>query len=1228
MLDNSFELVTKQNYFRTEDTHCRIETVGKSVAELVDTLDVSETVLRDIDVVISKGDAQEVVPRELWARVKPASGSHVLICPRVQGPAAAAIISALLPTAATSIAGALFTAGTLAFKVAVVAITVVGSLAVNALIPPPSAPNSITEDDPNFSITGSSNAENRYGIYPTVIGRHKIFPPKTARGYTEGTGENIYYRGRFTFGYGPVALEDLRIGTTPVTDFEGIELEFLNVDQAETLARMPELAPFVKAWRTGDAKMTLYPNDIAEDAEQVRLTKDNAIVRRTRERAVSASVDVTFQGLVQFDSNNDKQTHSERVRFRYSVAGADAWVDAGTETYSGASTASLRFTKTIQFPTDGEYDIEVVRLTEDSDEAEIRDDAYLTAIRSVQSGDLPSHANIAEMAIRVKASDQLNGQLDTVNAIALQMAPVWNGNSWSGYQVVRHPAWQYARALMGPMLEDPVAESRLQLGDLLAWYNEEPHWTCDLVIDQPAQMAEILDVICAAGRARRTLRDLKYSIIRDGGAGPVIQQFTPRNSWDFKGTISFPKEIHGFLVRFVSEALDWQQDEMAVYFDGYNASNATKFETLDLRGVVLTKDESSGGNPWRLARYHGAQAKLRPETLTWQCDFENLRVTMGDKVRLVHDVPMIGVGFGRIKTLSEAGGFLQSIVLDDFISAVDGNYRVIVRRKNGDEVIFSASPPTSYDGIWTVNVGQDIAAGLASVGDLVSIEKMEQQSFEVLVKYIRHGPNLTATISGVPASPEVLKADQGAIPDYVPTITKVQPREKILPAKPIVKSALAHFLSNPARVVSRVEIEPYDRFEAELYHVAVTHPDGSLTRHGPFSDAAFDIPMSQFGIHLLEVRREDRSGQLSLAAQVEANWATSLTQPSNVDGFQIEVAGSHARLKWKRGEHFVSHYHIRHTNDPTAGWNGALDVQQEVFGTDAVVPALAGAYFIRAVSYFGSFSKVATMVTSETLNLAHHNVVETIQSDPAFEGDLAPGLSLEEQGLSLYGDQSIFDWDDLYEVENIYTHGGIPDVAYFELAQIVDLGHVYTSRVNADMRGFGFSTADSVFDWPDIYELADIYGDVGHLWRLGLQLATTRDDPDDPTAVWGDWQDFLVGDYAARGFKFRVRFESDDDHTSVVLQSLCIKVDMPDRDIKGRDIQCPAGGIQVTFDPPFMAVPTILTDAQNIPELARPERSNVTRSGFFQRFYDQNGNPIAASFDFVAAGYGRDMTTT
>lgn len=1207
MRSECFDLAAYKHPFKNNGALLGPMPAGVTIAEIVRGAEIDPRFLMDVQVTVSRGLNFSVVPMSDWHKVRPRAGAHVLVTPRVQGPAAALLLGALLPSAAGYVAGTLFgfAAGTLGYALTYAAVTIVGSLLINALIPPPSTPNAAKQDDPNFSITGSGNAENRYGVYPTVLGRHLIYPPKTARGYTEGEGDNIHFRGRYTFGYGPVALETLNIGTTPITEFEGVEIEFLNVDQAETLEHMPELADLVTAWRTGDAALSLYPDDIAEDTYSVKLTQDTAVVRATRDRAVSVSVDVTYQGLVKFGGNNAKQDHSVEVKYRYRKVGAVDWIDAGTETHTGRSTASLRYTKTIALPDEGEYDIEVTRLSADSDETTVRDDAFLSAIRSVQAGALPSHSDIAEIAVRIKASDQLNGQIETLNAVAHQMAPVWDGAAWSAPQSVRHPAWIYARALMGPMLNKPVEEPRIQLDDLRDWAQQEPHWTCDAVIDQSTTVAEVLDLICATGRARRTLRDLKYSVIRDGGAGPIVQQFSPRNSWGFTGSIQFPKVIHGFRVRCLSERLEWQQDEITVYADGYDATTATEFETLDLRGVVLAKDEATGGNAWRLGRYHLAQAILRPEEFSWQCDLEHLRVNMGDKVRLIHDVPLIGVGAGRIRSFETGDdGSLSSLILDEFMSLDGNNYRVCLRRQDGSELVFRASPPLSHDGIWTAL--EVVDAGSVRVGDLVGVEEVGQESMEVLVRSITHQGDMKATLTGVPAAPAVLAADQGLIPDYVPTITKVAPRETLLPAKPAIQSASAQVLYGPARVVARIKIAESDRFDTAKYHVALIDPSGNMLRFGPFQEGEFDIPLASYGLYRVQVRKENKAGLISLAAEVDVEWALSLTAPASVATFRADLASSHVTLTWNADDPAAKQYELRYLRSGNVGgWPQAVKLASEVQGGTVTVPALSGTYLIRAVGYWGQQSKTPAQVSVSDISVFGLNVVKTVVEEPSFAGAKTGALSLDGDLLLLgpAGNQS----------------------AEYAFDEVVDLGGVYASRVSADIHAVGYLGDFVMSSWPRLSLLESLNGTASEeSWSVRLMMQTTRDDPANGGAVWSVWDEFRAGDHEARGYRFRLDVASYDVAVQVAISRLHVTIDMPDRVAGDNDLACPSQGLYVPFQPPFKERPAISVTGQDLPSGAVERRTQITSTGFHTQFVNAGGNGVACTFDWVAVGYGRE----
>jgi len=913
MSGQGFDLALFEHPFKGA-TDVRVIAAGSSLQDVADACGITNN--PHMIIRVSAGACTSTVPAFAWPLVKPKTGSVVEVYPAVHGAAIGAILTAVVGTAAPALAGALFpglAAGSFGLSIATAAITVVGTLLVRALIPPPST--SSTEEETVYTITGASNSAAPYDPYPTVLGRHIMFPKKTATGYTETVEDEIYLRERMTFGHGPVALETLKIGTTDITEFDDVQLEFLNVDKDRTLANMPDLAnlitpktseatqpnflieepndrytfttelaaksatvdlspvindfvssyeirlysravgatnwtqhsvhanvtgdltltwpefsdnverefsvkmqsrqtqnetgleqgsegetiPFttentgvsvqstsaeyqdglqIGGWRYGTEAMTLYPDDVSEDTYNVTLDHNLQTVRQTRVEATSAQVDIAFQGLVQYDSKGRAQPRTALFLIEYRLVGDTAWTVHETKTCTESTGQYVRFTSEIDFQEVGQYDIRITRQTEDTDDSKIRDSGTLTAIRTFQSGGLPSHDGISEVVLRIKATSQLNGQIQNLNAVVQQLAPVWDGSAWSDPVPVRHPAHVFTNALRGQQMRDTVADSRIDLNGLKAWADEEPWWTCDTVIEGTRRLADVLDLIAATGRARRGFNDLKYSVIRDGGAGGIVQHFTPRNSWGFVGRRFLDREIHGFRIRAVSERKEWAEDDVIVYADGFGPANATEFETLPLPAVVLTNDGDNQGNPWRLGRYHLAVAKLRPEEFHFYSDLDHLRCQMGSKVRVVHDVPMFGVGAARVIRLDHSGGFVQGIFLDDIVTEDARQFRMRIRAADSTEITFAATNDGS--GGWTPVSQVPVEF---EVGDLVLIEETTAQAVDLLVTNIQNDGDLKAKITAVPAAPAVLQADGGQIPAYDPQIT---PQTLYGPEKPVV----------------------------------------------------------------------------------------------------------------------------------------------------------------------------------------------------------------------------------------------------------------------------------------------------------------------------------------------------------------------------------------------------------------------------------------------------------
>jgi hypothetical protein len=95
--------------------------------------------------------------------------------------------------AAASLLGSAFAAGTTGAAVLGAAIGIIGAMAINALIPPPTPKGLNGSSDPFnqlASITGTSNQASPYGVIPCVVGKMRFYPPHAALPYTETLGDD------------------------------------------------------------------------------------------------------------------------------------------------------------------------------------------------------------------------------------------------------------------------------------------------------------------------------------------------------------------------------------------------------------------------------------------------------------------------------------------------------------------------------------------------------------------------------------------------------------------------------------------------------------------------------------------------------------------------------------------------------------------------------------------------------------------------------------------------------------------------------------------------------------------------------------------------------------------------------------------------------------------------------------------------------------------------------
>ena len=745
------------------------------------------------------------IPRENWARVRPKPGMHVSIrvVPGKGGGgggknplrtiltiavmAAALYVGQLevLQFGQFSIPG--FTKPLFAGQIfGSIATSLVGNAAVNALAPvqPPklsevSGQSFGETTSPTLTITGSSNRIAPGAPVTTVVGETRIYPMMRtdAPPYTEVAGNDQYLRQLFDLGYGPLELIEERIGTVPLAQYEGVESEF-------------------RAGHDDDTPPSLYTNTIRQDGYSLKLSAGVARMVVSRIDADEITGDLSFNGLTTFSSAGTPGNRTIEVKIEYRKAGtSDPLTLHSTESITAATTSLFIHPFRVKMPARDRYEVFFTRLTADNSSTMIRDDCTVTALRTVTYTPPKIPKGRAVKALRIKATNQLNGIVQSYNCRARRLYPIWNGAAWSAPAATKNPAWVALGILRLPRKGNavPLADSRLDLPQWLAFaqwcdrpdQNGEPMFQVGGVIDTRGTVREVVNMILATAHAwlDRSAGG-KWSVGWDGPQTSSVQMFTPRNSWGFEYERSFIDLPHALKGKFINPAKDDQQDEVVVYRDGYNEENTTQTEAIEL----FLCDRPS--QAWRELKYRWADTMLRPARYFLNVDVEHLQVRRGKRVKVSNRIMRWGLAEGRIKSLTtDGGGNVTAITLDEKLILEAGkSYALRTRKANAAQMLATIAVQPATIETATIPLSPAIAAADAPAkGDLVGFGlDGGRETVSLIVKSMSRLDGFDVRLEMVDEAPAIHTADQGPLPAFDPQQTFAARIFNPVPPQPVI----------------------------------------------------------------------------------------------------------------------------------------------------------------------------------------------------------------------------------------------------------------------------------------------------------------------------------------------------------------------------------------------------------------------------------------------------------
>lgn len=780
-----------------------VEWQGKTVKQILEESFIREVLGNPEDLTIFCNDAR--IPSEEWKTFVPPGGTVLIIkvVPRIT------LLAGFIATSvfgAASLATASF--GIAFASYAIATVVVVGALAgLNILLgklfgPKQQSLDGSGQGSPALLLGGSRNDARPFEPVPRIYGSWQYTPPFAGNPFTTTKGKFQILQELFTFGYGPLQLSNFRIGDAPFSDFLDAELEIREVTAT-------------------DNRFNLYPTLVADQNPGVLFRDEFGgtpwSVRTTSENATRIQVDLLApNGLMRINEHGKKRDHSYRVEVQYRPTGTGehAWIALRNDTISKKDPNAFFLNYTWDVAK-GQYDVQI-RLqsvhaqnnyTKDrngtgQDASSLLTDLQWVSLKSFEEGEALEHPGTVGVAIRLQASEQLNGIVDEFNALAESKLPlITAGGTLTEQQVTRNPAPMALNILMGSANGNPIPLSQI---DLPAFYDWQEFCTandlnCDVVFDFSTSVFDAFNTVARVGRAALIFKDDKWSVMVDDGNTTPVQLFTPRNSSNFGINKIFSPPVHAVRARLPDRTNNFRAQEIVVFNDGYSAKGevpgtvaATEYESVD-QILGITEGEQMHEH----IRYEMLSARFRPEVFTLDCGLDVIVCNRGDVVRVRHDVPLFGLGQGYVASVTTGGGgSVTGVTIDDNVTFEFGKTYAVEVRKNQDTSFITSgvtNPSTGTEVLTNVlTFTTPLASGSVNQGDLLAYGLSNAVAANLRVVGIEMKDDLTATVTMVAAAPEIQTAlASGTAPPFNPGITIPAGFGTLPPAKPEILSTQA-----------------------------------------------------------------------------------------------------------------------------------------------------------------------------------------------------------------------------------------------------------------------------------------------------------------------------------------------------------------------------------------------------------------------------------------------------
>ncbi|BFT63290.1 hypothetical protein PMm318_A40490 [Pseudomonas moorei] len=971
----------------------------------------------------------------------------------------------------------------------------------------------------------------------------------------------------------------------------------------------------------------------AEQSVGVELKAGIAIERAITDTSVDATrITVSVPQLSEQNTQNG-DTNGSTVSFRVEgKLGTSAWLQLCSDvTITGKTMSRTQFSYNVRLPASGGLTrfIRVTRLSADSGSAAIQNrtffDSYTllwdekfrypnTAMIGI-SLDAQQFSSIPRMSFMVK------GMLVLVptnyNAVNRQYIGSWDGNfyrtwtdnpAWIWYDMLTNTRYGLGGLLDSTLIDKYALYSISQFCDALVpdgYGGWEPRFTCNMALTAQQDAWKLVNDMVSVFRAICFWAGGTLTAVQDA---PRSSRYLFNNSSVVGGDFSYQSVASD--QRYNVAAVTWN-DPLQQYKQSVEI--VERPELIAKWGRIQQSDVvaigcTSRGQARRLGRW---LLYAESEAVTFAVGADGAIPMPGDIIDIA-DANRAGArNGGRLLPGSTA-----STLLLDAPIGLAGTGVVSVVMADGT---YASAPVAVGAGSTSITVSPPLAAApLASAPWVFSTPSLETQKYRVIG--ISEGEDGTYAISAVAFDPDKFNEVEYGTPDVDNPISNVN----LSAPDPMGQLTFLESLydTGTGLAAARLSVSWTPPARAMRYQVEAMRPGGNWEYIGEISTPNIDFDSASSGLWSIRITPKSVLGMAGAASVQTYSAQALLAPPSALNGLRLDVINSVATLAWDPAPELDvklgGSISIRQSRSTSATWDLALPLT-DVAGrsTSSVVALLPGKYLARAVDSSGVGGPIREVWSDAQVPLPA-NVFLTVSESPAFAG-VAVNAAATSGVLKLLGVTLIDGVADIDAIAGeIDKVGGSVSTMSYRFAAPTDLGYVYDSRLTANVEALIYDDGTYIETVTDLDSLQSIDGDPPNGASLSLWVRTSDVSP----AVWSDWKPFVVGDYRARQFDFELRGSVARATNWIDVSTLQVVIDMPDRIETGNDLVVPAGGLTITYSPPFNASPAVSLTAQGLSPGDYLDVSAKTVTGF--TVYIRNSSGVAQSgrsIDYISKGY-------